>query len=592
MGRLPAEAPHCSSRRKPSRDLSLSDTDRRRRHSERNLVALDPEARLRVALTYPAVYAVGMGNLGLHTVYRLLNARPDVCCERVFLPGPEEIERLGRARASLATMETGRSVAAADALAFSASFENDYPNVLTILDLAGIALRAANRDDRDPLIVMGGATVSINPEPVAEFIDVFCLGEGEELVDPLVEALLSTDSRDETLERLARTPGFYVPRFYRPLYEGAAPARYTGIEARGPAPDFVTKVRAAFTGPDHVASTAILAPEAQFGDRALVEVARGCTKGCRYCWVGYNILPFRVHEVDDVLTAMEPWRPHTDRVGLVATALLDHPQIEAIADGLRRQGFRTFSPSLIVSTLRKPLLEAVIGSGQKTITIAPESGSDRLRELVNKKITTAEILEKVRIIFRAGALNLKNYIIIGLPGETKDDLRAIVDLGSAMRDIMVEECRHRGRIGTVTLSVNCLIPKPGTPLQWAPQITRREYRARLRWLQRRVARIPNLVLDSMPPRAAEIQGVLSRGDRRVADLLEEWHRDGNWAAALRRWQELGGPSLESLLAPPPVGDALPWGHLSIGPSPAALRTQWSRAAEIADRVPATTGSPR
>jgi radical SAM superfamily enzyme YgiQ (UPF0313 family) len=339
----------------------------------------------------------------------------------------------------------------------------------------------------------------------------------------------------------------------------------------------VTKVRAVFEGPETVASTAILTPETEFGDRAMIEVARGCTKGCRYCWVGYNILPFRVHTVDDVLAAAERWLPTTQRVGLVATALLDHPDIEAIATSLRERGLQVFSPSLIISTLREPLLRSVVESGQRSITIAPEAGSDRMRELIMKKITNAEILEKTRMIFRAGVLNLKNYVIIGLPGETEADLQALVNLCTAMREIMIEESRHRGRIGTITLSVNCLIPKPATPFQWAKQIRPSEYASKLRWLRRRLAKVPNVAIEAMSPRSSEIQALTSRGDRRVADLIELWADTGSWRQAVRTWEERGGSVDHFAFRALQPSDPLPWDHLRTGASSAALGNQWRKA---------------
>ncbi len=541
-------------------------------------------------LAYPNTYAVGMANLGLHSVYRQANAHPDVSCERVFLPDDEHLAEYVRTGTRLFSLESTTPVADFDVLAFSASFENDYPNLLRILELAGIPLRATERDERHPLVVMGGAAVSINPEPVAPFLDVCCLGEGEELLAPLLDAALGASSRQELLEGLATRQGFYVPAFYEPRYESPEPgaaARFAALEALPPAPATITKVRARFDGADRVAATAILAPDSEMGDRVLVEVARGCTKGCRYCWVGYSILPFRVHSVEDVLRAVEPWRRYTDRVGLVATALLDHPDIEAIAMGLRERGFRVFSPSLIISTLSEPLLQTVVDSGQRTITIAPEAGSDRMRRLIMKKITNEEILDKTRMIFRAGALNLKNYIIIGLPGETDEDLEAIVELGQKMRDIMIDEGRARGRIGTITMSINCLIPKPGTPLQWAPQLDTRSYRAKLKWLRRRAARVPNLVIDAMPPRAAEIQAVMSRGDRRVADLLEEWHQCGDWRQAFRTWSETHGVPMQEFLRQRDPAEPTPWGHLHVGPGLPALTNQWDKALQVAAEAPSS-----
>ena len=552
------------------------------------------DARLRIALAYPNTYGVGMSNLGMHTLYRLLNRLPGVRCERVFLPDPAELEQYRRTNTRLFALESQRPVADFDVVAFSASFENDYRNLLEMLDLAGIPRRTAARTRHDPVVVMGGAAVSINPEPVAPFLDVCCLGEGEDLVQPLVDACFAAPSRRDLLEQLAAQPGFYVPGLYVPGYAPAADTgvtRFAELVPEGPAPDFVSKVRARLEGVERVAVTAIRTPDTEFGDRITAEIARGCTKGCRYCWVGYSILPFRVHDADDVLQAVLPWREHTDRIGLVATALLDHPDIEEIALRLRAAGFKVFSPSLIISTLRESLLRSVVESGQETITIAPEAGSDRMRRVVMKKITNEEILDKVRLIFRVGAVNLKNYIIIGLPGETEADLEAIVDLGRRMREIMIEEGRRRGRIGTITLSINCLIPKPGTPFQWAAQLSAKEYRRRLRWLRKRVAAIPNLVIDAMPPRTAEIQAVMSRGDRRVADLLERWLDTEDWSAALRDWQDAGGLPLEEFLRQRDPLEPSPWDHLRVGPGPPALINQWERATTIANE-PATPAPAR
>jgi radical SAM superfamily enzyme YgiQ (UPF0313 family) len=373
----------------------------------------------------------------------------------------------------------------------------------------------------------------------------------------------------------------YVPSLYEPVYgdDGSGHPAFEALRPLGRAPATVTKVRASFDGPESVARTAILTPETEFGDRVMVEVARGCTKGCRYCWVGYNVLPFRVHAVDDVLAAAEAWGTQTRRVGLVATALLDHPDIEAIATELRRRDFDVFSPSLIISTLREPLLRAVIDSGQRSITVAPETGSERLRELVMKRIDNDEILEKVRMIFRAGARSLKNYVIIGLPGETEADLQDLVDLASDMRAVMIEEGRERGSIGTITLSINCLIPKPATPFQWAEQIRPAEYRRRLKWLRKKLNKVPNVQIEAMPPRTTEIQALMSRGDRRVADLLELWAAGDSWPEAVRDWERNGGSVEHYAYRVIEPGTPLPWAHLRTGASDAALTNQWRKASD-------------
>jgi radical SAM superfamily enzyme YgiQ (UPF0313 family) len=570
---------------------------RRRLLSETSLVPFNPGGDLRVILAYPNTYAVAMGNLGFQMVYRLLNAHPRVSCERAFLPDPDEIPGARRGGPPLLSLETQRPIADSDLIAFSASFENDYPNLLAMLDLAGLPLRSADRDERHPLVLMGGATVSINPEPVADFLDICCVGEGEELVAPLLDVLLDHPPRGRLLEDLSTQPGFYVPSLYRPEYDdppvlaepgdertfdnrevrGPSLPRFAGISALPPAAPTVPKVRAPFSGVDGVAATSILAPDTEFGDRAMIEVARGCTKGCRYCWVGYNVSPFRVHAVDDIMEVAGRWQRHTDRVGLVATALLDHPEIETIAESLRSRSFKVFSPSLIISTLREPLLRAVAESGQRSVTIAPETGSDRLRELIMKQVSNAEILDKTRMIFRAGILNLKCYVIVGLPDEEEEDLEELARLAAEMQAIMVQERKSTGSLGTITLSINCLIPKPGTPFQWAQQVRPRQYRAKLRWLHKRISGIPNVSLESMPPRLAEMQGLLSRGDRRVSTLLEYLHRLGSWGEAIRLWEDEGGSLDHFVYRPYSLADPLPWGHLGTSASRPALRHQWEKA---------------
>jgi radical SAM superfamily enzyme YgiQ (UPF0313 family) len=557
---------------------------RRRLQSETSLVPFDLGAELRIILAYPNIYTVAMGNLGFQMVYRLLNSHPRVTCERAFLPDPDELALYRGGGPPLLSLETQRPVAESDLIAFSASFENDYPNLLAMLDLAGLPLRSSDRSERHPLVLMGGATVSINPEPVADFLDICCVGEGEELVGPLVDALIERLPRDELLERLSTQPGFYVPSLYQASYTAesseSAP-RFLCMTSQPPAPETVPKVRAPFRGVEGVAATSILSPDMEFGDRIMIEVARGCTKGCRYCWVGYNVSPFRVHAVDDILEVTEPWRGHTDRVGLVATALLDHPEIETIAETLRSRGFKVFSPSMIISTLREPLLRAISESGQRSITIAPETGSDRLRELIMKQVSNVEILEKTRMIFRAGIQSLKCYVIVGLPDEEERDLEELVDLATEMQAIMVEESRSRGRLGTITLSINCLIPKPGTPFQWATQVRPRQYRAKLRWLQKRIGRIPNVSIESMPPRAAEMQGLFSRGDRRVATFLEHLHYGDSWGEAVRAWEAEGNSLDDIVYRPYAPSDPLPWAHLGTSASRPALKKQWDKTLSAA-----------
>jgi len=489
--------------------------------------------KLRVALAFPNTYFVGMSNLGFQTVYRLFNELEDVVCERVCLPPKQELQAQLASGTPLRTIESETPVRDFDVLAFSVSFEWDYTNVVSMLRLAGIPVRAESRTRHDPLIVIGGAVTFVNPEPLAPFADVIAAGEGEMLVPSLMTAFHEATDRGDLLQRLAQERGFYVPSFYDVRYnadgriDAFVPRPGTG------APPVVKK--AAVKSTDHLdpPSTRIFTPDTEFGSRFLIEVVRGCANLCRFCWAGYNYLPVRAFPADRILDLARQARPYASRAGLVSIALCDHPEIERILSGLIDMGYSISPASLRLDDLTESIVGMLHQSGERSITIAPETGSDRLRRVINKTVTNAEILEKADLIFRSGMENLKLYYMIGLPTETEDDLQAIRDLTGELRDIMLTHAKGRGRIGRIVASVNPLIPKPGTAYQWLPMedpaITDRKGK-RLRSL---VADLDNVYFNIKSERHSYYQALLSLGDRRVAPAIEAAERNGgNWRAAV------------------------------------------------------------
>ena len=489
--------------------------------------------RLRVALAFPNTYFVGMSNLGFQTVYRLFNELPDVVCERVFLPGRQELQAQLTSRMPLRTLESGCAVRDFDVLAFSVSFEWDYTNVVSMLRLAGVPIRSEARTAHDPLVVIGGAVTFVNPEPLAPFADVVAAGEGEVLIPPLTAAIASASDRDTLLRRLAAERGFYIPSFYEVRY-----APTGGVEAFEPlpgtgAPAVVKKAAVKNTERMDPPSTRIFTPDTEFGSRFLIEVVRGCANLCRFCWAGYNYLPVRAFPAERILELAREARAHASRAGLVSIALCDHPEIERILAGLLDLGYSISPASLRLDDLTDTIVGMLHRSGERSITIAPETGSDRLRRVINKTVTNAEILEKADLIFRNGIENLKLYYMLGLPTETDDDLESIRDLTGQLRDIMVAHARPRGRIGRIVASVNPLIPKPGTAYQWLPMedpaVTDRKAK-RLRTL---VADLDNVYFNIKSERHSYYQALLSLGDRRIAPAIEAAERNGqNWRAAV------------------------------------------------------------
>src|SRR5438093_576744 len=487
--------------------------------------------RLRIALAFPNTYWVGMSNLGFQTMYRLFNAEEDIVCERFFLPPKQELAELVNAKAPLLTLESQTPVGEFDVIAFSVSFEWDYVNVLTLLRLAGVPRYAAERNERHPLVVIGGAVTFVNPEPLAPFADVVTAGEGEVLIPAIARALGAASDRADLLRRLAAERGFYVPSFYEPQY--AADGTLSGYRAAPDAPFPVRKAALKTTEAVDPPATSIFTPETEFGSRLLVEVVRGCANLCRFCWAGYNYLPVRAFPADRILELAAKARPYSSKVGLVSIALCDHPDIDRILARLHEMGYSISPASLRLDDLTESIVKVLHDSGERTITIAPETGSDRLRRVINKTVTNDEILDRADLIFANGIENLKLYYMIGLPTETDEDLVAIRDLTLQIRDRMLKHGRPKGQIGRIVGSVNPLIPKPGTAYQWLPMEELTSIDRKIKRLRSLTADIDNVYFNIKSERHSYFQALLSLGDRRVAPAIAIAERNGqNWRAAV------------------------------------------------------------
>jgi radical SAM superfamily enzyme YgiQ (UPF0313 family) len=507
-----------------------------------------------VALAYPNRYYIGMSNVGFQAVYRLLNELPDVVCERVFLPDPEELREYRRRGLPLRTLESQTPVADFHALAFSITFEPDELNLVRILELARIPPLARDRNDGHPLVVAGGPITFLNPEPIAPFVDVIAIGEAEALLPALHQAFRSRASRAEVLDALGAEEGFHVPSSAK----GRVVRAKMGKRADLPPP-----------------ATYVLTSDTEMSGKFLVEVSRGCPTLCSFCWAGYNYLPRRSFEVERILEAAHEARKHTSDIGLVSTAVGAHPEIVPLLEALRSMGFRISVSSLRFEDLRAELLDPLSGSGEKTLAVAPEVGTDRLRFAIHKRISNEEILEKTDLVLSRGIENLKLYLMVGLPTETDEDLDGMVDLVERVRERLLEHGRARGRLGRIIPSVNPFIPKPGTPFQRHPMESTAELARKMRKLERAFARMPNVDAHFKSPRHEKLQALLSLGDRRLAPVLLRMARgEGD----LRHAMKEEGLDIDFYIHRERGKDEiLPWAYIDNGMKPELLEKQYAKA---------------
>lgn len=493
-----------------------------------------------VCLAYPGTREVALANLGFQAVFRILATTPGVICERAYQPDPGQ---------ALLSYESKRAAGDFDILAFSLSFESDYPLVVAMLDSAGIPARRQARDQSDrgwPLLLAGGPACFLNPEPMAPFMDLFLLGEAEEM---LAEAFESANSwrgvgGAAVLDALCRVEGAYRPSDCEPVYGDD-----NRLSDRGTREGAAGKVLRRYVKnlDDAGARTVVVAPDAVFGDKFLVEASRGCEWGCRFCAAGFMYRPVRHRDSGKVLADAKAGLEHSRDIGLVGAEMASHPGITRTCSDIADLGARVSPSSLKADVITPGLAAALARAGTRSVTVAPEAGSERMRRVINKNLSEDEILRAADMLAADGVESLKLYFMVGLPGEEEEDRQAIVELVTTIRDRLLSAGRKHGRVGSVKVSINPFVPKPWTPFQWDAMMPVAELKDVLRRLRRSLGRLDNVQVDADSPREAYLQTLLSRGDRRVADIIETLARadKDQWWGILREMARGGASESDS-----------------------------------------------
>ena len=537
--------------------------------SETGVIRKNWNGKTSIVLVFPNHYAVGLPNLGFQAVYRLLNGMNSVVCERAFLP-----ESPGTA----VSVESNSNLENFDIIAFSISFENDYLNLLTILQNVGIPLLSSQRHDSHPLVIAGGVACFINPEPIAHFIDCFLIGEAELLLPHFIGCVESSSNRSDLLTELARkVPGAYIPAFYEDRYSYEGILESLTPVGKSPAPRKITRVYVPNLD-DMPTHSTVITPHSSFGDMCLIEVSRGCPHGCRFCSAGFVYRPPRFRPLPLLRECIRKGAEMSSRIGLVGAAVSDIPGLGFLCDQAREIGVQLSFSSLRADALTPDLVASMAQSRVKTATIAPDAGSERMRRVINKGITESQILNATTALVAAGIPNLKLYFMIGLPTETIEDVEAIVTLCQKVKDAFLESSRVLGHIGEMTISVNAFIPKPATPFQWAAMDAMPLLKKKLAMIFRGLKHVPNVRVEANSFKEAAIQAFLSRGDRRASDMLiRAVHNKGDWGKTFKETPKFSLAFYNQRQRS--LNEVLPWDHIDNGVQKDFLEKEYLKAME-------------
>ena len=554
---------------------------------EDSRVTVNPHAGQKVAIVYPNTYFVGMSNLGLHIIYEEINLRNDSVCERIFLPEKKELEAYDKTKTPLMSVETQRPMHQFDVVAFDVTFEMDYFHIPLMLRHGRVPIMGKNRTEFDPIVIAGGPCATFNPEPFADFIDAFIIGEGEGIVSRVLDII--RDGKIEGLDRhailrqLADVSGVYVPSLYVPIYseDGA----FKGYDIAEGVPKTIKRHFEMLTSGGE---TVVATNYTEFGAMYIIEVARGCGRHCRFCMAGYCFRVPRVRPLEILKEGVDRAEKLGKKVGLMGAAISDYPEVDELVTYIRSKDMRYSCASLRADSLTQAVVDGLADSGQKTITIAPETGSERLRRVINKGISEEHLQNAATLSAKSGIQHMRLYIMIGLPTETDEDIEAIVGLAERTQAHMAEV----GCKGRLTLSINPFIPKPFTPFQWMAMDNQKTVEKKLQYIKKALQKNRRIEVLVESPKEAYIQGVLARGDRRLGAVLAACAADRGSKSFKAEMKAAGLDMDEMNYRERSFDEFLPWSHLDMGMDDGYLEVEWKRSVDEAYTPPCVQGCKR